>query len=206
MLSSYHLNPATGAGNMAALAGTVSALALVFVFQRALGLPVSEFGLRRPSSWPRTLLLAAAVALVGGALVQSVMTWLVNPLLAVPPPDVSRFEGVRGNLQMLLVSVPTVWLTSAFPEEVIWRGYLMSRLAGLAGGSRSAWAMALAVTSVHFGLIHFYQGTAGIVATGLTGFLFGAAFLVFGRNLWIPILAHGLVHLMSFTAMYLGRV
>ncbi|MCH7667131.1 MAG: CPBP family intramembrane metalloprotease [Acidobacteria bacterium] len=55
-------------------------------------------------------------------------------------------------------------------------------------------------------LIHFYQGVSGIVATGVMGFLYGLAFLLLGRNLWVVIVAHAASHVLSFTAMYLGLV
>ncbi len=205
-LLSGSLGPNTGVGGMAAVGGTLSALALVLVFQRVLGLGVTEIGLSRPASWPRTVLLGIAVAIVTGALAQGMMVYLVNPLISAAPPDVTRFNAVRGNLGALLLTVPTVWLTSAFPEEVIWRGFLMTRIAKLVGGSRSAWALALVLTSLHFGLIHFYQGASGIAVTGIAGLLYGVAFLIFGRNLWVPILAHAATHLISFTAMYRGFV
>jgi membrane protease YdiL (CAAX protease family) len=132
------------------------------------------------------------------------MTFVINPLMGADAPDVSRFNAVQGNLKVLLTMVPMVWLTSAFPEEVIWRGFLMTRVAKLGGGSRGAWGMALVLTSVHFGLIHFYQGVAGMVATGIMGLLYGLAFLLLGRNLWVVIVAHAASHALSFTAMYLG--
>ncbi len=203
-LLSWRLGPSTGAGNIAALGGILSILVMVFLFQRALGLRVGEFGLKRPTSWPRTVLLGVLVAVVSGALAQGAMVYVINPVIGAEPPDVTRFNAVRGNLGALLTTLPTVWLTSAFPEEVIWRGFLMTRIAKLVGGSRSAWGMALVLTSLHFGLIHFYQGPSGMVVTGIVGFLYGVAFLIFGRNLWVPIVAHAVTHLISFTAMFMG--
>lgn len=205
-LLSAWLGPSTGAGNRAALGGTVSSLALVFIFQRVLGLPVAEFGLSRPASWPRTILLGVIVAIASQAVTLGVMTFVINPLIGADPPDVSRFSAVEGNLKVLLTMIPTVWLTSAFPEEVIWRGFLMTRVAKLFGGSRGAWGMALVLTSVHFGLVHFYQGVSGILATGLIGFLYGLTFLLLGRNLWLVIVAHAASHVLGFTAMYFGLV
>lgn len=205
-LLSGRLGPATGAGNMAALGGILSSLVLVLLFQRRLGLGVAELGLKRPVSWSRTILLGVLVALVSSALAQGLMAYVINPLISADPPDVSRFNAVRGNLGALLTTVPTVWLTSAFPEEVIWRGFLMTRIAKLVGGAKSAWGLALILTSLHFGLIHFYQGPSGMIATGILGLLYGLAFVLFGRNLWVPIVAHAATHLISFTAMYMGWV
>jgi len=65
---------------------------------------------------------------------------------------------------------------------------------------------ALVLTSVHFGMIHFYQGVSGMVTTGLVGFIYDAAYLVFRRNLWVTVVAHALTHVVSFTLLYLGAV
>jgi hypothetical protein len=82
----------------------------------------------------------------------------------------------------------------------------MTRIAKLMGGTRMAWGAALVLTSVHFGMIHFYQGVSGMVATGVMGFLYGAAYLVFRRKLWVTVVAHALSHVVSFTLLYLGAV
>ena len=95
-----------------------------------------------------------AVALV-------LITYALPALLDSPAPDVSRFAGLEGNLVPTVSTALIVWLTSAFPEEVIWRGFLMTSLAKLGGGSAIAWSMALVFTSVHFGAVNFYQGLAG---------------------------------------------
>lgn len=195
----------TLAGSMAALGGIMLCLVVVWATQRWLGLGWQEIGMRRPRSWPRTLGLGILVAVVSNAALYPIMTYIIAPLSG-GEPDVSRFDATRGNLGVMVGTVLTVWLTSAFPEEVIWRGFLMTRLAKLAGGGRLAWGLALILVSVHFGLIHFYQGVSGMVITGLAGFLYGLAFLIFRRNLWVVIVAHAANHVIAFTAMYLGWV
>lgn len=187
------------AGSLAALGGIVTSLVVVWACQRLLGLGLREIGLYRPRSWPQTVGLGLLVALV----IQAVDFVLVA--YALPEqPDISRFDGLEGNLVATVSTVLIVWLTSAFPEELIWRGFLMTRLAKLAGGSRIAWSLALLITSVHFGAVHFYQGLPGVLTTGVAGLLLGLAFLLFRRNLWLPIIAHASVHVMSFGALYMG--
>jgi membrane protease YdiL (CAAX protease family) len=190
-------------GSLAALAGVVLCLAVVWVAQRKLGLGLGEIGLRRPDSWPRTIGQGALVTVVGYAASFAVLMLIIVPLSG-QQPDVSRFDSTRGNLGVMIGTVLTVWITSAFPEEVIWRGFLMTRIGKLAGATRFAWGTALVVTSVHFGMIHFYQGVSGMVTTGVVGFVYGAAYLLFKRNLWVTIVAHALTHVLSFTLLYLG--
>lgn len=203
-LLSRQVGEDSNAGSLAALGGIVASLVVVWGCQRLLGLGFREIGLRRPQSWPRTLGLGLLVGLVVNGVGWALMTYVLPALLDSPEPDVSRFAGLEGNLVGTVTTIVIVWLTSAFPEEVIWRGFLMTRLAKLGGGSVMAWGVALVVTSVHFGAVHFYQGLPGILTTGVAGLFLGLAFLLFGRNLWVPIFAHASMHGMSFAALYMG--
>ena len=165
-----------------------------------------SIGLRRPTSWWRTFLMALGVAFVAMILGQLAQQFLVAPLTGGETADVSRFDRVRGNFPMLVVNLLGVWLNSAFGEEVIWRGFLLTRLAHIFGGGRTAWTASVIASSLLFGSIHMYQGAAGVVVTGVVGLVFSIAFIALRRNLWILIIAHGLIHLVSFTALYLDLV
>ena len=105
---------------------------------------------------------------------------------------------------MLIGNLLGAWFNSAFGEEVIWRGFVLIRLAQVLGAGQGAWTLSLLASATLFGLLHIYQGPAGVLATGFVGLLFGVAFLLLRRNLWILIFAHGLNHLIAFGAMYLG--
>jgi membrane protease YdiL (CAAX protease family) len=203
-LLSRQVGEDSNAGSLAALGGIVVGLVVVWGCQRLLGLGFREIGLRRPQSWPRTLGLGVSVGLVANAVAFVLIAYVFPALFDSPVPDVSRFAGLEGNLVATVTTLLVVWLTSAFPEEVIWRGFLMTRLAKLGGGSAMAWGVALVVTSVHFGAVHFYQGLSGVLATGMAGLLLGLGFLLFGRNLWVPIFAHATMHVMAFGALYMG--
>lgn len=119
--------------------------------------------------------------------------------------DTSAFEAIRGNERVLLAGLALAWTLAAFGEEMVFRGYLMSRIAGLAGGTRAGWAAALVVSSACFGWAHGYQGPAGMVATGLIGALLGLLYLR-TRNLWTVIICHGVVDTITMTLVYFDRV
>ena len=66
--------------------------------------------------------------------------------------------------------------------------------------------VAMLAVSVLFGIGHWYQGVAGVVESTFSGLFFGALFLASGRNLWLPILAHGLSDTIGLALIYLGLV
>ena len=80
----------------------------------------------------------------------------------------------------------------------------MNRIAELGSGSKRAWALAVFLSSVAFGLAHFAWGMAGMVQTGFMGLALGVSYLVVGRNLWVTILAHGYMDTMLMLQMYFG--
>jgi len=67
-----------------------------------------------------------------------------------------------------------------------------------------AWVLALIIVNVAFGLAHLYQGWNGVIQATVGGVLLGVLYLVTGRNLIAPIVAHGLGNSLDFILMYLG--
>jgi membrane protease YdiL (CAAX protease family) len=119
-------------------------------------------------------------------------------------PDVSLFATLVGNPVELLFWLAISWTLAAFMEEMVFRGWLTARVAELTAPSTASWAIAIVATSVMFGVAHLYQGLSGVLATGISGLLFGVAYLASGRNLWCAIIAHGLTDTIGFVMIYLG--
>jgi membrane protease YdiL (CAAX protease family) len=203
VVAAQALGPTTAGGNIAAALGLFGALAVVLLFHKLRRDPWSQLGLTKPDSWGRTILLALAATIVLQAAGWFTLNVLL-PLLGVGTPDSSRFNPLRGNLGMLVSGLVSVWITAAFIEEVVFRGFLIGRLARILGASRRAWVAGVVVSAVIFGLLHFYQGVAGVILTGVMGLLFGALYLLVRRNLWIGIIAHGLIDTFSLFVIYLG--
>ncbi len=106
---------------------------------------------------------------------------------------------------MLIMFLGVNWTLAAFGEEICFRGFLLKRLAQVFGESPAAWWVGLILSSLLFGWGHTEQGMSGWVQEGLSGFLLGVLFLVFGRNLTIPIIAHGVSNTLAFILIYFGR-
>ena len=121
-------------------------------------------------------------------------------------PDLSNFTAVHGNLKSTLVYVLLIWVLAAFGEELVYRGYLMNRLAGLFRGTRAAWIASLfVIRAVVFGCSHTGQGVTGILENVWDGLLLGAVYLACGCNLTAVIVAHGVTDTVDLLLMYWGR-
>lgn len=160
-----------------------------------------EFGLKRPQSLMRTVLFG-----VGGAVVLHIIVGVIlGPLiikLTGQQVDTSRFDPLRGNLFALISGLVIVWTFAAFGEEMIFRGYLMNRLAALFERKKMGWIVGLIISSVIFGLGHSYQGISGIMLTGIVGVVYALAYLAARYNLWVPILIHGIYDTSAFVFIF----
>ena len=160
-----------------------------------------DVGLSKGKAWWKivlwALLAAGIIAVIANVLVQPLVDRLVSR-----PANNSRFADLPGHLTVLLGWLSAVWTVVAFGEEMVFRGYLMNRIADLVGRTRTGWVAALLGSSLIFGLAHGYQGLAGIISTSEVGLLLGVLYLIFKRNLWVNIACHGFFDTISLVAVY----
>ncbi len=178
---------------------------LAWVSLRLRHLRWRDVGLRLPTSWLTTIGLAILV----GTGYQALDTLLIAPLLqrlTGEAINLSQFAGLRGNLTALIVFLAVAWTEAAFIEEMFFRGYLFNRLMDLFGRERLGIALTLIVQAILFGLGHTYQGLTGVLDTALAGLVLGLLYLQARRNLWLPILTHGIIDTTGFLLIYFGWV
>lgn len=161
-----------------------------------------SIGFVRPNSWIRAL----ATGLVFGLIIQVLAYLVFDPLfekLTGDRIDLSSLDGMRGNFRGYVIMMLLGWGFGGFIEEIIFRGYLITRLKMLLGDSRRSLAVILLITSAPFGLAHMYQGLSGMLSTGLLAMFFGLMFIRSGYNLWYSIFTHGFVNTLGITLIYL---
>ena len=162
-------------------------------------------GLTRPKSWRRTIIIALITAVV----LQLISEYVVMPIVTYwmhTRPDLSGFKPLVGNLKPALLMLALIWTFAAFGEEMVYRGYLLTRAADLGGRTSAAYWLGLAYITVLFGFGHYYQGAAGVADTSVTSALFGSVYLLSGRNLWVAILAHGFSNTIAIALVYFNLV
>jgi membrane protease YdiL (CAAX protease family) len=164
-----------------------------------------DVGLRRPDKWLPTLVLALLIG-IGYQLLDILLIGPLLERLTGQAVDLSQFAGLQGSLPALIISLLLTWTEAAFIEEMFFRGYLLNRLTDLFGNQRVGVILALVISSLAFSLFHGYQGITGILDTFLGGMLLGLLYLYARRNLWLPILTHGIIDTMAFILIFLGLI
>jgi uncharacterized protein len=162
-----------------------------------------DVGLVRFHSWRKTLL----GGLIFGVAMEVFELLVSQPLLmrwTGSPPDLELFRALHGNVKWTLIALAGTWTLAAFGEEMVYRGYLMDRVAGGLGFTRFAWAVSLILVSVAFGAAHMDQGITGQLENLLDGLLLGGIYLGSGGNLAVPIVAHGIADTLDVLLMFAG--
>jgi membrane protease YdiL (CAAX protease family) len=160
-------------------------------------------GLSRPASWPVTAIAAVVIGLAYNALDIGAVLPLLQRLTG-EPLDLAAFAALKGDAGTLVLMTAVSWLSAAFPEELLYRGYILNRVGDLFGRSVPGWVFNVALVSLVFGLAHHAQGVTGVLDNVLAGLLFAGLYLASGRNLWLPILTHGVIDTTSVVLLYLG--
>jgi hypothetical protein len=195
---------ATGVGIGAGSAAVVCSVGLATWLLHRRGMGWSALGLRWPPSVGRTAAWTAALFLVQFLVVPAVVVPIVRALHA-SAHEAEVFATLRGNTtQYLIMLLPVTWGAAAWGEEMLFRGFLATRIADSLGGAAAAIAVAVVVQASVFGLCHSYLGLQGMLNAGFLGLAAGAAYVASGRNLWPPIIAHGLIDSIGLTLLYLG--
>jgi len=141
-------------------------------------LPLGEVG---------PILLGAVVGgMVGGAALAAVLAQRG----AAKAPQIGDIDALmpRNGAESLWAAV--ISLNAGVSEELFFRLLLPLLLALLTGNVVAAFALAAIV----FGLVHVYQGWAGVLATGFLGLVFGGFYLVTG-SLLAAMAAHAILDL-----------
>lgn len=173
--------------------GILAALVIIGLSLWLRGRGLGSLGLGAPDNWWATLGLGLAL----GVGIQLATVAFIEPLsekLTRSKHDHSVVANVKGNWKALLQWLIMVWLLVALVEEGIYRGFLMTEIAWLAGTGTPALLVNLLFTALVFGISHGYQNRAGMLSTGLVGAMLGLIFIWRDFNLWLPIFVHGFIN------------
>jgi membrane protease YdiL (CAAX protease family) len=183
--------------------GILGALLLIGIALWQKETSLARLGFKAPGSWLGTAGLGLAI----GSGLSLLSIGLVEPLverITKQAHDVSLVENVRGSWKALASWLLIVWVVVALTEETLFRGFLMSELVQVLGKGSAGLALNLLITSLIFGISHWYQGPSGAWSTGIIGAVIGLVFIGCNFNLWLPILVHGFIDTVALILMSTG--
>ena len=182
--------------------GMLAGAWLAVRFVRRSGESLSDYGFKPPVSVQHTIVTTLAVIALA-----FLTFYLLDPLLTpiFGESDYSAFEPLEGNLSLYLTMLLMSWVGAAFGEEVIYRGFVQTRLALAAGDTRISWWVAIVFQAAIFSSLHLYQGWTGVIQIFAFAIGVGTIYMISGRGLLPVILGHGIIDTLAMTAFYLGR-
>ena len=187
-------------GAISVVVGACAAVGIVF----ARGGSFADLGFKRPRRWSVVPLQVAAI-LAAFVVVQSLAPVLVSSFIDMPEPDLSRYDSIAGNVGGAIAMALILPLTASIPEEIIYRGFLIGRLSEIFGRNTGGVFLTVLIQALVFSAIHFQWGVGGMIVTFIMGAVWGIAYLLCDRNLWVVILAHSTGHLLLVVQLYLAK-
>ncbi|MDY8135515.1 type II CAAX endopeptidase family protein [Aquimarina sp. 2201CG5-10] len=116
----------------------------------------------------------------------------------------SGFDDLKGNLLYSIIALIFIWISAAFGEEIIWRGYFMRQFSKFFGDSRLSLLINIIIFAILFGFMHGYQGITGQIITGILGLLLAITFHLRKNDLWFNIFVHGFFDTIALIVIYNG--
>ena len=136
---------------------------------------------QREGKWWKDILVGIGLS----ALTLASLILLSNPIYSMFPSEPQSGMGdffsemVQSPWLFALVMGPVLIIGAGVFEELT-RVFLLSRFWNISSNTVWKW-MAVILSAVLFGLIHTYQGPAGVIMTGISGLIMATYYLFFGR-------------------------
>ncbi len=182
----------------------ISLLIIAANFFEYKGKPFSALGFYRENFNAKNLLVLAPLTAFGlfvfyvAALVPAV------EMITGVPINYTNTEELRGNLPTTLTWLVVIWVTAAFGEEIIFRGYLMRQFVKFFGDSKVSLIMNMLVFCSFFGYMHMQQGITGQIVATTVGALFFIIFYLRKYDLWFMVMIHGFFNTLGILSFYFG--
>jgi len=199
--SSSHPNILTPLSKYPTLGYIIFSVIFTILLFRA-GLPHNRFGFGTRPDFKQLLLAIIAIVLL------RLFAFGIEPILEEllgSSRNLERFSDVEGSISSLIGLLMMNWTVAAFGEEFIYRIVLMRGISFIFNDTRQAHIAAVVIQAVMFGLIHAYQGSAGIVGSTFSGLVFGAVTIASRWSIWPSAVAHGTNNTIGIISLYMGN-
>ena len=164
----------------------------------------SSIGFRFSDLSFRCFFMGGAIGLAYAA----VQFWAIAPLIDIifhfKPANYHDFDYLQHSMisYILLLLLAAVLVIPY--EEIVFRGFMFSKINQMLGSTRWAFVISGTITSVLFALYHYQEGPAAVVSIFIFALFITWLYKVFKGNLWYLISFHLLYDVFMLTAIRLG--
>lgn len=148
------------------------------------------------------------VGVVSALLLIAFNKWVYHPLIVhffVVEPY-TEYDFIRNKLSNLLITIVAAWIIGGFYEELVFRGFIQTKLQDWFAIYKYSFWIAGLFSSILFGLYHWQQGIFGMIPSFLGGLLWTYLLWRYKGNLWYPIISHSVYDTIALTMIYFGVV
>lgn len=151
----------------------------------------------------KSILIGSLVAVLVLCGMQLIFFPALEYFIVFEETDIELYDFIRENKWNYLFIIIMGWLVGGLYEEIIFHGFIFSRLEKIIPG-KHATALSFIFTSIIFGAYHFQLGTTGVMNAFIVGAAYHMLALYFKRNLWYAIICHGVYDTIVITLIYLN--
>ena len=161
----------------------------------------SDIGFSLRQFKPKSILIGALIAVLTLAFMQLIFHPVLDFFVSLEYKDAGLNDTIQGGKLQFFIMVIMGWLIGGFYEEIVFHGFIFTRLEKMFKGEYSTY-ISFVITSAIFGVYHIQLGASGIINALVVGAVYLALFLYFKRNLWYSIFCHGFYNTMVMTLIY----
>lgn len=161
----------------------------------------SDIGFNLKQFKANSILLGGLVAVLTLAFMQLVFHPVLDFFVSLEYKDVGLNDTIQGGSLQFFIMLIMGWLIGGFYEEIVFHGFIFTRLEKMFKGKYSS-QISFLITTVIFGLYHIQLGALGVVNALVVGAVYLALFLYFKRNLLYPIICHGFYNTLVMILIY----
>jgi len=179
-------------------------LGVIILYLRRQNKTLRHLGLKQNGLTAHTFVVGVASALLLIAFIKWVYHPIITHFFVVEP--YTEYDFIRNNLSKLIMIIIAAWVVGGFYEEVVFRGFIQTKVQEWFAKSKYSFWLAGFLTSLLFGLYHWQQGIFGIIPAFLGGLLWTLLLWRYRGNLWYPIISHAVYDTIALSMIYLGIV
>jgi len=163
---------------------------------KSVGFSLKQFSIK-------SMLIGALAAMALFSFLNWVFFPLLDKLVELPADNLGDIASVRNNIPFYLFLVAMGWIVGGFYEELVFHGFIFTRLEKMLPVKIAVPASFLA-TNLIFAAYHIQLGAGGMINAFVAGTVYHALMLYHKRNMWYAIFCHAVFDTIALTYLYAG--